>query len=282
MANLSDSVFVVDLSWLCNLFFWASEDDNGAIKGVAFTLARLVNQFNPKYLICAYDYGKNFRHVLNPDYKKQRKEKDENFINQCKQIVILLESLSIPLYRHKDYEADDIMATIASFALKQKVPCVLVTKDKDLRQCLVQGKIGMYFKGRGWEFCSELEAEEIWGVKSSQFVDYQTLCGDAVDNIKGWSGVGPKTATALLNEYGDLKSIIDNLDSLPNKIQRTFPDFNYELAGQMVTMIDDVPIKISWQDALIGPHSNQLADRLTANKIEQLGYLLKDAFKGNN
>ena len=136
----------------------------------------------------------------------------------------------------------------------------------------------MYFKEGKWRFLSEKQAEEKWGVPSDKFVEFQALCGDTVDNVKGCRWIGPKRAKELLNKYESIEGIIERKDELQPKQREGVEKFDYELALKLVTMINNVPIDINLDDCKIGPTNTNLDRILEYNNVEQFSVLLKETF----
>ena len=152
--------------------------------------------------------------------------------------------MGIPQICVKSYEADDILATLAEHSKKINIPYVGVTQDKDFFQCLVKGKVGAYHKKKtGWDFFSAMDAEAKWGVKISQTIEWQILCGDVCDNITGANGIGPVKATQILNTYGDLKTAYENISELTPAIQKSLKELEprIDTVRKLVTLVNNVP-----------------------------------------
>lgn len=238
--------WALDTSWLCNLFYFAGKsnhEENSGIRGFLQVVCKILNTQRPAYLVAAIDSHLSFRRELCDTYKGQRKDKEDNYIITMQQIKEALDILGIPQICVDYYEADDVLATLAEYSKSLGIPYVCVTKDKDFRQCLVTGKVGMYNKGKeSWSFYGEKELLGDWGITPAQAIDYQCMVGDAADNIKGVEGIGPTRATELLQRYGTLEGVYENLSDLsPTKILK-FEKFRerLDIVRKLVTLKRDV------------------------------------------
>jgi DNA polymerase-1 len=162
-------------------------------------------------------------------------------------IYRVLEALNIPAVSHPRFEADDVLATLARAGSARGFDVFVCTSDKDCRQ-LIDGRVRLFNLRRQKEFGrDELMAD--WGVKPEQVVDLQTLVGDPVDNVPGVPGVGVKTAAKLLQQYGTLEELLQNLDKVSGvktreNIKAAIPEF--ELGRKLVRLADDVPVEMTW------------------------------------
>src|SRR5262245_11851429 len=164
----------------------------------------------PDYLICAFDVaGPTFRDRIYPEYKAHREPPPNDLQLQIPLIHRVLDAMRIPVIGVPGYEADDVLATIAQLADQRGLEVLLCTSDKDCRQ-LIRDRVRLYSLRKRKEV-GRAELREDWGITPEQVVDFQTLVGDSVDNVKGVPGIGPKTATQLLQEYGTIENILANL-----------------------------------------------------------------------
>src|SRR5262249_31050139 len=151
----------------------------------------------------------------------------------------------IPVLGHPDYEADDVMATVARAAADRGLAVWLCTSDKDCRQ-LIGDRVRMYNLRKRQEFGrQELLAD--WGITPEQVVDYQTLVGDPVDNVKGAKGIGAKTAAALLQQFGTLDNLMLHIDEVPGaKKQENLRAFQADLerTRKLIRLVTDAPIPL--------------------------------------
>lgn len=231
---MKTSFWSLDVSWLCNLFYHASKNNdepNSTIRSFTFNIIKILKKQKPTFLVAAIDSHLSFRKDLDPTYKSNRTEKDELYVQQLGQIKELLDALGIPSLCVDGFEADDVLCTLAEEAKKLEIPFVAIIQDKDYRQALLSGKVGMYNKPRGgdWRFFSQKMAENDWGIRIAQCIDWQSLVGDQVDNIKGCDSIGPKRATQLLNEFNTIEGIYEHLDSVPEKLRGKLEKFQNRL-----------------------------------------------------
>ncbi|MFN3385772.1 MAG: DNA polymerase I [Candidatus Thermochlorobacter sp.] len=185
----------------------------GAAFGFTNTLIKLIEHYSPDYIAVAFDSKeKTFRHEKYPDYKANRPLPPDDLMMQLEKIYTIVEGYGVKSLKMPSFEADDIMGTLAK---KFEAVCdvFLVTPDKDFAQ-LVSEHIQILKPAKDndvFERYGRKEIKEKYGVYPEQFVDMLTLMGDSSDNIPGVDGVGPKTAAALINEYGSLDALYKNL-----------------------------------------------------------------------
>jgi DNA polymerase-1 len=167
-----------------------------AVLGYTRTLLRIIKERKPMYMAAAFETGGSFRTQMFDQYKANRSETPDGLIPQfdfCRRIT---EAMGIPVFESDDFEADDIIGTIAERMRLQGHSAVIVTGDKDMSQ-LVRDEIHVYdLANELW--LDEAGVREKFGVSPSQIPDLLALHGDAVDNIPGIPGVGPKTARVIL------------------------------------------------------------------------------------
>ncbi len=190
-----------------------------AIYGFVNMLRKLISNENPEYLIVAFDVkGPTLRHKLFKEYKAQRPPMPDELEVQIPYIKEILKALNIPIFEQEEYEADDILGSIAVKASKENFISILVTGDKDFFQ-LVNDKIIVYNPVKE-KYFDRKEIETYFGVKPEQVVEVLALQGDQTDNIPGIPGIGEKTAKMLINQFGSLDNLIKNIDKIDkNKIR---------------------------------------------------------------
>jgi DNA polymerase-1 len=166
-----------------------------------------------RFVVALDPVGPTFRHEMYPEYKATRDAAPEDLHAQVPLIEEILALLGVPVVRFDGFEADDVIGSLAAICREKSIPCRLVSADKDLMQ-LVSDEVQMLRpeKGGGFRQIGPVEVVEEKGVQPDQIVDYLALIGDSSDNIPGVSGIGPKTAAALLAEWGTLENLYDNLD----------------------------------------------------------------------
>jgi len=222
-----------------------------AVFGVTRALMSLYDK-GADYLIATLDTaGPTFRDEIAETYKAHREPPPDDLLLQEPMIQQVLEGMRIPFLMAKGYEADDIMATVASEGTARGLDVFICSSDKDLRQCLTE-KVKILNLRKG-EMIDSAKLVEDWGVKPEQVIDYQSLVGDSVDNVPGVPGVGPKTAAKWLQQFGTLDSIIANADNVPGgpKTKQALKDAiangNLARSKRLVTLDTRVPLNIDWE-----------------------------------
>ncbi len=201
----------------------------GGVYGFAALSLELIRRIEPDYVCVAWDKPKtNIRRrlAIYPEYKAGRKAPPPDFYTQIPILHELLSAFGWPLYEFDDYEADDIMATLDAQAEKHGgIETYLITSDLDALQILDKNTF-LYALKKGLTNIDKFDLSEFekrYGIRIDQFLDLKSLKGDSSDNIPGVPGVGEKTAVKLLQQFGTLDNIYDNLwqvkDSLRRKLE---------------------------------------------------------------
>ncbi len=232
----------------------------GGVFGFATMALEVIRRLKPDYVCVAWDKPKtNIRKRLElyPEYKAGRKPAPPDFYEQVPLLHELLEAFGWPLYELDDYEADDIMGTLATQAAKQDIESMLITSDLDMLQ-LVDPHIHVYALKKGLsniELYSPKSFEAKYGIRPNQFLDLKALKGDSSDNIPGVPGIGEKGATELLQEHETLDGVYDNLvlikDSMRKKLEAG-KDLAY-LSKQLASIWTDAPLALDL-NAVDGHH----------------------------
>jgi len=208
---------------------WFSRDQGhgtGAVYGYSTFLLRLLEQERPSHIAACYDesLGQCFRNDIYPDYKVSRPHPDEALAFQLRACRRFGEILGIASFASNRYEADDLIGSLGRVvADASDQPIAILTRDKDLGQLIRRPQDFLWDHAADRRaYASDLEVKV--GVRPEQLVDYLALVGDSIDDIPGVPGVGPKTAIALLNRFGDLEGIwtgLDEIESLPIRGAKT-------------------------------------------------------------
>ncbi|MBN1476283.1 DNA polymerase I [Candidatus Sumerlaeota bacterium] len=186
-----------------------------AIFGFLMGLNALIREERPTHLIVTFDAGHDGRTALFPGYKANRDEMPEDLAEQMPWIERVLDALGIPVVRREGEEADDLIATLTRQARERGFDVAIISNDKDLFQLVDDHVTVLRTQPRGGTArCDVAAVREKMGVEPSQITDLLGLMGDAVDCIPGVPGVGPKTAAKLLNEHGDLESVLAAAESV--------------------------------------------------------------------
>lgn len=226
----------------------------GGVYGFAALALEIFKLLKPDYVAVAWDKkGTNIRKrkELYPDYKAGRKPPPPDFYEQLPILYELLEAFSWPLYEYDDYEADDIMATLAMKAAKEGIETCLITSDLDALQSI--GPLThVYALKKGLsniELFNPESFETKYGLKVEQFLDLKSLKGDSSDNIPGVPGVGEKTAVTLLQQYETLEGVYEHLYELKDSLRRKLEagkDSAY-LSKKIAELWLDAPVELDYE-----------------------------------
>lgn len=215
-----------------------------AVFGFVNMLRRLLKEKSPGFVCVAFDSrGPVFRHEMYPEYKANRPAMPEDLVPQIPYIKSLVESFNIPLLEESQFEADDIIASLAVKMSGLGHNVVIVSGDKDLLQ-LVSDNVVMWDPMKDTHMDPAM-VEEKYGVRIDQLLDYFALIGDSSDNVPGVPGVGPKTAAKLIKEYGSLAGIYANIAEMKKSKMKERLIENKELAyisRDLIRLRDDIEV----------------------------------------
>ncbi|BDC94107.1 DNA polymerase I [Treponema bryantii] len=206
----------------------------------------ILEHYKPGYIVAAMDSKtKTFRHEMYNQYKATRPKTPEDLHAQIPWICDTLKALGIPVLQCDGYEADDIIATVARKCRETGRTCRILSGDKDLMQ-LVDETTQIMKPETGantWKVTGIEGVEAEWGVKPPQLLDLLSLYGDTADNIPGVHGVGVKTASKLLGDYGDLDGIYAHIDEIKGAMQKKLADGKKDayFSRDLVRLCDTVP-----------------------------------------
>ncbi|HUP26110.1 MAG TPA: DNA polymerase I [Candidatus Limnocylindrales bacterium] len=243
----------------------------GGVYGFATMALEVIKRLKPDYVAVAWDKPKtNIRKRLElyPEYKAGRKPPPPDFYEQIPILHELLGAFGWPLYELDDYEADDIMGTLATQAAKQDIETMLITSDLDMLQ-LVGPHIHVFALKTGLsniELYSPKSFEAKYGIKATQFLDMKALKGDSSDNIPGVPGIGEKGAIELIKQYETLDGVYDNLvlikDSMRKKLEAG-RELAY-LSKKLASIWTDAPLRLNLKEV-----DGHLCDPLKVRDILQ-------------
>lgn len=218
-------------------------ESTNALYGFLRSLLKLRKDFHPQHLVAIFDGPKSIqkRKEIYAEYKAHRTATPPDLIYQISWAQKACELLGIPFLSVSGVEADDTMGSVAVWAAKKGAQVFLCTSDKDLYQ-LVDDNIAILNTFKENLILGPREVEEVFGVMPQQMIDYLAMTGDASDNVPGIPGIGPKTASALLKQYGSLDYILQNPQVLPGKKQEaiTLHANQALMSRQLVTIHADV------------------------------------------
>ncbi|WP_029063358.1 DNA polymerase I [Labrenzia sp. DG1229] len=225
----------------------------GAVSGFCNMLWKLLQEGltpeegdEPTHFAVIFDHSsKTFRNTIYPEYKANRPDPPEDLVPQFGLIREATRAFSVPCVEQEGFEADDLIATYASQAAEQGAKVTIVSGDKDLMQ-LIGPKVGMIDTMKNKVF-GEPEVFEKFGVGPDKVIEVQSLAGDSVDNVPGVPGIGLKTAALLINEFGDLESLLAQAETIKqNKRRENLIEFadQARVSRELVTLKQDVPVEV--------------------------------------
>ena len=221
-----------------------------AVMGFSSMILNLIEQTDADYLAVIFDAKRiNFRNDIYPDYKGHRPDAPEELVPQFALIREATEAFNLPCLEMEGYEADDLIATYAKQAVARGSKVTIVSSDKDLMQ-LVDGGIEMWDPMKNQSIHHEQVVEK-FGVPPDKVVDVQALAGDSTDNVPGVPGIGIKTAAQLINEYGDLDSLLERAGEIKQPKRREslieYADLA-RISRQLVQLKQDVPLDVPLEE----------------------------------
>ena len=245
----------------------------GATYGFSSFLLKLLAQEEPSHLAVAFDGSltTSFRNELYPDYKAKRETPPAELTAQLDNCRRVAECLGMATFIDDRFEADDLIGTLAALPSVAAHESVIVTSDKDLAQ-LVSDRVTLLDFARETHY-SIHGVEEKFGVRPDQIVDLLALAGDTVDNIPGVRGVGAKTAVALLRAFGDLETLYERLDEVPELPIRGASSVRAKLekgremaflSQELATVHCQIPLEVSLEDLAYQGADRDCAEALFA------------------
>ena len=257
-----------------------------AVYGFTSMLIKLLTEERPDLIAVAFDVGKpTARLEKYAEYKAGRPETPDEFRQQLGLIVEVLETLRIPVIGIEGHEADDAIATLALRALEQGIEVVVVTADRDFFQ-LVRPGITVMFNVKG---ISDIRVYDVaavterFGLPPQKYVDYVALKGDASDNIPGVPGVGEKTASKLVQDFGSVEELLQRTDELKGKLKDSIDAAGEQLAlnKELAELNTDVDVPIAPEDAVMGEWDVDAVRRLfTSLEFRTLFERLEEVGRG--
>jgi len=226
--------------------------NTSAIFGFCNTLDEILRKENPSHIAVCFDPpGPTFRHDLYDQYKAQREAQPEDISLSVPVIKEIVDAYRIPVFEVPGYEADDVIGTLSRMASEQGFTTYMMTPDKDYGQ-LVTDKVLMYrpsLRGQGFELRGPAEVCEKYGIDTPrQVIDLLALEGDSIDNIPGCPGVGPKTASKLIKEFGSVENMLAHAAEIKGKLgERIAANAdNIRFSKELATIRRDVPVEVDF------------------------------------
>lgn len=261
----------------------AEGENISALFGFFNFLFKLIDDLNPEFLAIVMDSRTpTFRHELYPEYKQNREKTPDDLHAQVPMIEKVLDALQLPCLRKDGFEADDVMATLATQCEKEKRECFIISGDKDLLQLVSDQVKILKPNGDLFETMDKAAVKEKWQITAGQVIDYLALAGDSSDNVPGVKGIGPKTAASLLQKFNNLDTIYTSLDQISSANQRKKLETAREeafLSRQLVSLEGNINLEVRLEelqlkqvepqtaaDILKDFGAKQLAERLLKNE----------------
>ncbi len=258
-----NKLFIIDMMpflyrghfvFLRNPRMTATGINTSALLGLANGLLAILKREQPTHVVLAMDPGgPTFRHEAYPPYKAQREKMPEDLAASIPYAYELAEALKIPVLKVENFEADDVMGTLAVRGAAAGFDVFLATPDKDAAQ-LVQPGIKLYRPARAGdavEIYDEARVCQQWGLTTPrQMIDFLALAGDTSDNIPGIRGVGEKTATELLKQFDTIENILANTDKIKGKLAEKIAHGREDatISKFLTTIRTDIPLTPNWDD----------------------------------
>ena len=242
--------------------------NTSAVMGFCNTLNEVLTKEQPSHIGVAFDHGLTFRNEAFPQYKAQREETPEDIKRSVPIIKDILTAYHIPVLQVDGFEADDVIGTLALKAGQQGVDTYMLTPDKDYAQ-LVRSNVYMYRPrhGGGYETMGPEEVNQKYNISSPlQVIDLLALMGDSADNFPGCPGVGEKTASKLINEFGTVEQLLENTAQLKGKMREKVEAAveDIKMSKFLATIRTDVPVELDLEQLrLKEPDATKLQEIFT-------------------
>ncbi len=248
---------------------WAtsSGEPTAGIYGFTSVLLRILETENPDYIAVAFDTGKTFRHERYKEYKATRAKMPDDLKPQVERMRQMVDAFNIPRLEVQNYEADDVLGSLAVWASQKKgLGVKIITGDRDLLQ-LVTPRVVVSLPTQRLSDSEDYFPEDVvrkLGVRPDQVVDYKALVGDNSDNIPGVRGVGNKTAIKLLEEYQTLDNIYEHINDITGRAQKALNEYKEDayLSQYLARIVTDLDLEMDLDQAR--------TNRFDPAKIEEL------------
>ena len=264
-------------------FTTAQGQHTNAIYGFATMLISLIKEEKPTHIAVAFDVSrKTFRTDIFPEYKANRSKTPDEFRSQMSYLHELVSAFGIQQFEIEGYEADDIIATITKRAEKEKCEILICTGDRDSFQ-LVNERTTILYPKRGVSEMARMTPDAViakYGMSAEQYPDFAALRGDPSDNLPSVPGVGEKTAAKWIVDFGSLKNLLSNVDTLGGKVGQSLRDNidNVIRNRELTQLVHDAPVDfeidaLGWtgpDEALVTPLFEKLEFRTLKDRLAPL------------
>jgi len=224
-----------------------------AVYGFTNMLLKILDEEQPDFLAAAFDKpAPTFRHRAYEQYKAQRERMPDDLRPQIKTAKEIVEALAIPIFEIEGYEAEDVLGTIAKKAAAAGFEVLIVTGDLDTLQ-LIDDRTKVMVTSRGISETTVYDQEKVkarFGITPAQMTDFKGLKGDTTDNIPGVPGIGEKTASQLIQQFGSVEDLLEQLERAPEKLRAKLQTHTEQVlqSKHLATIVTEVPIQWSWPD----------------------------------
>lgn len=262
----------------------------GAVHGFFSMVFKVMQELKPTRVAIAFDRPKpTFRQQLYVGYQAQRPKMESDLSDQFKMILEILQKGHIATFAVDGFEADDVIGTISDEANKKGIFTYIVTGDRDMLQ-LVDEDTRVLMPIKGISEVSIFDAEKVrekYGINPPQIVELKALMGDASDNYPGVPGVGPKTASTLINEYETIENIYSNIDKIASKNAKLAQKLidghdSCQISHKLAKIVKDVPFVFDFSDCDVkNIQIHDLKDTLLTRGFKTLPQRVDDVFGEN-
>lgn len=265
-----ERLVLVDATAFCYRAFYALKglstsfgQPTNAVYGFINMLNKIIKEKNPQFLAICFDVSRDtFRQKKFADYKIQRPPMPDGLVSQMPLIKEIISAYGIKIIEKEGYEADDIIATLASKAKERGLPATIISSDKDILQLVNDDAVVLSPSKDEEVFYDKHKVEERFGVLPSRITDIIALMGDDADNIPGVPGIGEKTAVELIKAFGSLDDLLNNIDKIKSEKIKNAVKMNIEmikLNSELAVLDKNVEIDFDLDKLKVGePNSKEL------------------------
>ena len=232
-----------------------------ALYGFSNMLNKIIKDEKPEYMLVAFDKGKTFRHEKYSEYKGGRIKTPDDLVLQFKPSRELTKALGIKCFEIDNYEADDIIGTYSKMIDENpEFDGLIVSSDKDLLQLISPNVKVKLLKSKDYIMMDEEEFKKTYGLEPIKMIDIKGLEGDPSDNIPGVKGIGEKTALKLLQEYGSIEGVYENIDKITGSTKQKLIDGKKEAfdSKDIATIYKEVDVPYTLEELNIGERTSNL------------------------
>ena len=253
-----------------------------ALYGFINMMNRIIKEENPSYIMVAFDKGKTFRHDKYDDYKAGRAAMPDELKLQFPKAKEVLQAMGIKYYEIDNYEADDIIGTLAKKVDEEdEFIATIVSSDKDLLQLISDEVVVKLLKSNDHIMMTKDEFKNTYGIDPIKMIDLKALMGDSSDNIPGVKGIGEKTAIKLLTQYKSLDGLYEHIDEIKGKTKEKLEQDkdNAYMSYDLATIYREVPLDFDLEDCIYNGY-NEVRFKEELEELEFYSLLKKIDFSG--